>query len=67
MQLLRQSSEEHRGSRQPGRVYRGSRKRLARLRWHENTPLRVWILVAVVLLMFVGAFLWLFFARERGI
>ena len=35
----------------PGRPYRGSRKRLQRLRWQTQTPLSVWILIGCLLLI----------------
>jgi hypothetical protein len=30
-------------------MYRGSRKRLRRMRWRQNMPVEFWILVAVLL------------------
>jgi hypothetical protein len=37
----------------PGRakVYRGSRKRLRRIKWYEHTPVEVWILVVLLLVV----------------
>jgi hypothetical protein len=32
-----------------GKVYRGSRKRLKRVKWRENTPIEFWVLVALLL------------------
>lgn len=38
-----------------GKAYRGSRKRVRRIKWWENTSVEFWILVALLLLMlFVG-------------
>jgi len=38
-----------------GQVYRGSRKRVRRIKWWENTSVELWILVVLMLLMlFVG-------------
>jgi len=38
-----------------GKVYRGSRKRLRRIGWRENTSVELWIFVVLVLFMlFVG-------------
>jgi hypothetical protein len=32
-----------------GKIYRGSRKRLKRIKWRENTPIEFWVLVALLL------------------
>jgi uncharacterized iron-regulated membrane protein len=38
-----------------GRVYRGSRKRIRRIKWRDNTSIEFWILVLLMLLLlFVG-------------
>ena len=38
-----------------GKVYRGSRKRVRRIKWWENSPLEFWIFVVLILFMlFVG-------------
>jgi hypothetical protein len=33
------------------KVYRGSRKRLRGIKWHEHTPVAFWIFVALVIMM----------------
>jgi hypothetical protein len=39
----------------PEKTYRGSKRRLKRIRWRDNTPLEFWIFVVLMLLMlFVG-------------
>jgi hypothetical protein len=40
-----------------GRVYRGSAKRLKRIRWRQQTPAEVWVVGAVVFVMWVILFL----------
>jgi hypothetical protein len=40
------------------RTYRGSRKRLSRISWRDSTPVSVWILFLIILLMILGAFAW---------
>jgi hypothetical protein len=40
------------------RMNRGSRKRLSRISWRDNTPVSVWILFLVLLLMILGAVVW---------
>jgi hypothetical protein len=38
-----------------GKSYRGSRKRVQRIKWRENTPVELWIVVALILFtLFVG-------------
>jgi uncharacterized iron-regulated membrane protein len=38
-----------------GKVYRGSRKRVRRIKWRENTTVEFWICILFVLIMlFVG-------------
>jgi hypothetical protein len=39
-----------------GRVYRGTRKRLRRIRLHENTPPGLWILVVALVLFMIATF-----------
>ena len=36
----------------------GSAKRVRRIKWRQNTPLGVWLLFAVVLLMFLFVLWW---------
>jgi hypothetical protein len=36
----------------PSGAYRGSRKRLRRLKWHAHTSVELWIFVVLVLIMF---------------
>jgi hypothetical protein len=40
------------------RLNRGSRKRLSRISWRDNTPASVWILFLILLLMLIGVFVW---------
>jgi hypothetical protein len=47
-----------RGGDRTGRTYRGSRKRLSRVAWRENTPPSVWILLLISLVMMLGALAW---------
>jgi hypothetical protein len=42
-----------------GRVYRGSRKRLRRIKWYEHTSIEFWIFVLLLLLMVFVAIPWL--------
>ena len=42
-----------------GKVYRGSRKRLNRIKWQENTSLELWIFVVVVLFILFVAVPWI--------
>jgi hypothetical protein len=43
-----------------GKAYRGSRKRVRRIKWRDNTSVEFWILVVLMLfMMFVGV-PWLF-------
>jgi len=46
------------------RMYRGSRKRLSRISWRDNTPVSVWILFLILLLMILGAFVW--FSQQKA-
>jgi heme/copper-type cytochrome/quinol oxidase subunit 2 len=39
-------------ARQP-KVYRGSRKRIRRIRWRENTTFEFWVFVVAILLMLI--------------
>jgi hypothetical protein len=56
MRAVRHSAEGphlsgHRGS----KVYRGSRKRIQRIKWRENTSIQFWLFVVfLLLLLFVG-------------
>jgi hypothetical protein len=43
----------------PGKVYRGSRKRVRRIRFRDNWPVELWILVAVILFMLFVVVPWL--------
>jgi hypothetical protein len=43
----------------PGKVYRGSRKRIQRIKWRENTSVEFWILVILLLFMLLVAIPWL--------
>lgn len=42
-----------------GHVYRGSRKRLRRIKWHEHTSVEFWIFVVLMLLMLFGGIPWM--------
>jgi hypothetical protein len=45
----------HAGRPGVGKVYRGSRKRVRRIKWWENTSVELWIFVVLMLFMlFVG-------------
>lgn len=52
------SASGHEGGR-PGKVYRGSRKRLRRIKWYEHTSVEFWIFVALMLLMLFGGIPWM--------
>lgn len=43
----------------PGRVYRGSRKRVRRIRFRDNWAVELWILVAVILFTLCVVVPWL--------
>jgi hypothetical protein len=43
----------------PGRVYRGSRKRVRRIRFRDNWAVELWILVAVLLFVLFVVVPWL--------
>jgi hypothetical protein len=45
-------------------MYRGSRKRLSRISWRDNTPVSVWVLFLILLLMIFGAFVW--FSQQKA-
>jgi hypothetical protein len=40
-------------------VYRGSRKRLRRIKWHKHTSVEFWIFVVLMLLMLFGGIPWM--------
>jgi hypothetical protein len=42
-----------------GKIYRGSRRRLRRIKWHEHTPTEFWIFVGPVIVMLIVLILWL--------
>jgi len=42
-----------------GKVYRGSRKRVQRIRWQEHTPVELWILLVVLLLVLLIVIPWM--------
>jgi hypothetical protein len=42
-----------------GKIYRGSRRRLRRIKWHEDTPTEFWIFVVLVIVMLIVLILWL--------
>jgi hypothetical protein len=43
----------------PGRAYRGSRKRVRRIRFRDNWAVELWILVAVILFVLFVLVPWL--------
>jgi hypothetical protein len=43
---------------------RSSRNRIARIRWRENTPLGIWILLALLMMVLFVGFPW--FIHETG-
>jgi hypothetical protein len=52
---MHQPSLRNAGSRAPGKTYRGSRKRLRRIKWRDHTPAGLWIFLMIILLvLFVG-------------
>ena len=42
-----------------GKIYRGSRRRLRRIKWHEHTPAEFWIFVVLVIVMLIVLIPWL--------
>lgn len=46
------------GARRAARMYRGSHKRLKRIKWQENTPLGFWVCVLLLLVIFVVMIAW---------
>ena len=42
-----------------GKLYRGSRKRIRRLKWQEHTPVDLWTLAALTLVMSLVLISWL--------
>jgi hypothetical protein len=42
-----------------GKVFRGSRKRLRRMKWYEHTSVEFWIFVVLTLLMLFGGIPWM--------
>jgi type II secretory pathway component PulM len=59
MTVARQHLTSHLGRPGAGKVYRGSRKRLRRLKWREHTPAEFWILVVIVIVMLLVVIPWL--------
>jgi hypothetical protein len=43
----------------PGKVYRGSRKRVRRIRFRDNWAVELWLLVAVILFVLFVVVPWL--------
>lgn len=44
-------SRPHLGRPGAGKTYRGSRKRLRRIKWYEHTPVEFWIYLVLLLLV----------------
>jgi len=42
-----------------GKTYRGSRKRLRRIKWHEYTPVEFWIYLVLLLVALLIVIPWL--------
>jgi hypothetical protein len=42
-----------------GKVYRGSNKRVRRIKWRDNTPIRLRILVALLIVALAAMMSWL--------
>jgi hypothetical protein len=42
-----------------GKVHRGSRKRVQRIKWRENTSVEVWIFIVLILLTLILGIPWL--------
>jgi len=42
-----------------GKVYRGSNRRLRRIKWRDNTPIRLRILVALLIVALAAMMSWL--------
>jgi hypothetical protein len=53
------SSGPHSAGSHPGRVYRGSPKRVRRIRFRGNWAIEVWVLVAVILFTLFVVVPWL--------
>jgi hypothetical protein len=58
------SKQQFDGGGRARRMNRGSRKRLSRISWRDNTPVSVWILFLVLLLMILGAVVW--FSQQKA-
>jgi hypothetical protein len=53
------SGPPHTRQRHPPRAWRGSRKRLRRIKFRENTSVEFWIFVALVIVMLAVIMPWL--------
>jgi len=42
-----------------GKIYRGSRTRLRRIKWYQHTPTEFWIFVVLMIVILIALFLWL--------
>jgi hypothetical protein len=48
-----------RGTQRRGKLYRGSRHRIRRLKWHEHTSIEFWVVVAFILFVLFFGIPWL--------
>jgi hypothetical protein len=53
------ASGSHRFRPNAGKVYRGSRRRLRRIKWRENMSVELWIFVAFVVFLLIFGIPWL--------
>jgi H+/Cl- antiporter ClcA len=52
-------SGPHLGRPGAGKTYRGSRKRLRRIKWYEHTPVEFWIYLVLLLVVLLIVIPWL--------
>jgi type II secretory pathway component PulM len=49
----------HASQDRPGKNYRGSKKRVDRIKWRDNTPRGFWILIVLTLFLLFAGISWL--------